>query len=83
MLKMENEKLLAKKYRGQSSDTVKRKDDSVRKFTHGFRLREDSICIIIGYNSVKTGRKRVDRPRPVSMRNDRRFREKKFGRQQK
>lgn len=41
-----------------------------------FRLREDSICIIIGYNSVKTGRKRVDRPRPVSMRNDRRFREK-------
>ncbi|MBS7201656.1 hypothetical protein KH141_06645 [butyrate-producing bacterium] len=48
-----------------------------------FRLREDSICIIIGYNSVKTGRKRVDRPRPVSMRNDRRFREKKFGRQQK
>ena len=49
----------------------------------GFLLREDSICIIIGYNSVKTGRKRVDRPRPVSMRNDRRFREKKFGRQQK
>lgn len=48
-----------------------------------FRLREDAICIIIGYNSVKTGRKRVDRPRPVSMRNDRRFREKKFGRQQK
>ena len=28
----------SKKYRGQSSDTVKRKDDSVRKFTHGFSV---------------------------------------------
>ena len=28
----------SKKYRGQSSDTVKAKDDSVRKFTHCFSV---------------------------------------------